>query len=425
MTNEQRQVPDRSDGDASVERARMSPKARRLAREHGIEPSQVQGSGADGVILADDVFRALADAARAHADAERARSARLTEEAVRLEQQRRVADENARVERERLAAAATAEVARLEQERAVRDAESADRERTLSAEKESARLARERAEADGARLESARATLETERTKLAVERAAIEAERVRVETERASLENQRSRLETDKAEIDARRESLDDTRADTRHGVVAQVAVRRDVDVSAVIAACEGWNGRLADGRSVQLSHLDIIVAAVARALRQHPRLNAYSDGAAVVQNEAINIALAVAVGDDVLAPVIRAADRVSLGELAQRRRDLVARAESRQLHASDAADATFTISAFGLPSVDAFTARVVAPQACHLAVGSITDRVIAVDGLIGVRPTVSLTLSCDGRVVHAPRAAAFLNDVASAIGEPRNIWDL
>jgi len=78
-----------------------------------------------------------------------------------------------------------------------------------------------------------------------------------------------------------------------------------------------------------------------------------------------------------------------------------------------------FTISNLGMFNVDAFTAIIVPPQAGILAVGAIADRVVAVGGVIGVRPTMTLTLSSDHRVVDGARAAAFLNDVVLGLSEP------
>jgi pyruvate dehydrogenase E2 component (dihydrolipoamide acetyltransferase) len=88
-------------------------------------------------------------------------------------------------------------------------------------------------------------------------------------------------------------------------------------------------------------------------------------------------------------------------------------------LRPPDIAGATFTISNLGMYRVDAFTAIINPPQAAILAVGSIADRVVPVDGRPGIRPMMTVTLSCDHRVVDGARAAAFLNDLADAIREP------
>jgi pyruvate dehydrogenase E2 component (dihydrolipoamide acetyltransferase) len=94
-------------------------------------------------------------------------------------------------------------------------------------------------------------------------------------------------------------------------------------------------------------------------------------------------------------------------------------RARAGKLRPTDIADATFTISNLGMYQVDEFTAIIVQPQAAILAVGSIVDRVVAVDGKPTVRPMMTLTLSCDHRAADGARAAAFLNDLAQAVYEP------
>src|SRR5207302_608224 len=100
---------------------------------------------------------------------------------------------------------------------------------------------------------------------------------------------------------------------------------------------------------------------------------------------------------------------------------DLTERARTSRLQPADVTGATFTITNLGMYHVDAFTAIIVPPQAGILAVGAIADRVVPVNDErgIGVRPMMTLTLSCDHRVVDGARGAAFLHDVAEAIREP------
>jgi len=176
----------------------------------------------------------------------------------------------------------------------------------------------------------------------------------------------------------------------------------REVDATALVAARE---------RSPGVSHTDLLVALVARALKKHPRMNG---GAAPV-----NVAIAIAVDDAVVTGVIHRADAASLADIAARRQELTGRARAGRLQPADIAGATFTISNLGMYQVDAFTAIIVPPQAGILAVGAIADRVVAVDGAPAVRPMVTLTLSCDHRVVDGARGAAFLNDIVDATREP------
>src|SRR6185503_6076591 len=117
-----------------------------------------------------------------------------------------------------------------------------------------------------------------------------------------------------------------------------------------------------------------------------------------------------------VVTGVIHRADTLPLGEIAVQRRDLAERARAGKLQPADITGATFTISNLGMVKVDAFTAIIVPPQAAILAVGAIADRVVVVDGQMAIRPMMTLTLSCDHRVVDGMRAALFMTLVVEAI---------
>jgi pyruvate dehydrogenase E2 component (dihydrolipoamide acetyltransferase) len=162
----------------------------------------------------------------------------------------------------------------------------------------------------------------------------------------------------------------------------------------------------------------DLIVRAVARTLARHPRLNASWAGGNIVVHPEINVALAVAVENAVVTGVIPQTDRTPVGEIALRRRDLLQRATVGRLRPEDVAGATFTVSNLGMYEVDAFTAIIVPPQAAILAVGAVVDRVVAIDGAPAVRPMLTLTLSCDHRIVDGARAAEFLRDLVVALRE-------
>jgi pyruvate dehydrogenase E2 component (dihydrolipoamide acetyltransferase) len=163
----------------------------------------------------------------------------------------------------------------------------------------------------------------------------------------------------------------------------------------------------------------DLLVLLTAAALRDHPRLNATWEADGLHEQPNINLGLATAVDDGLLVPVIFGADKLGLGEIAQRRQDLVARAGQRRLRPEDLAGGTFTISNLGMYGVDAFNPIVNTPQAAILAVGRIAERVVPVDGQPAVRPMLILTLACDHRVVDGARGARFLSDLATLIEEP------
>jgi pyruvate dehydrogenase E2 component (dihydrolipoamide acetyltransferase) len=195
--------------------------------------------------------------------------------------------------------------------------------------------------------------------------------------------------------------------------------VTRDVEAGPLGAERDRWLQQIERSHAVKVTHTDLLVAAVARVLRRHPRVNASWTGDAVVFNQDVNIALAIAVDEAVVTAVVRNADTKSIGAIASARRELVERARTGRLQPADVSGATFTISNLGMFGVDAFTAVIVPPQAAILAVGAIADRVVPDKGQVIVRPMMTLTLGCDHRVMDGARAAAFLRDLAVAVSEP------
>jgi pyruvate dehydrogenase E2 component (dihydrolipoamide acetyltransferase) len=182
----------------------------------------------------------------------------------------------------------------------------------------------------------------------------------------------------------------------------------REIDASGLIAAREKH------GKAI--THTDLLVAIIARELAKHPKMNASWTGSAIQLNPTINVSIAIAVKDGVVGAVIPNADKATLAAISTKRQDLAERARAGRLHPPDVTGGTFTISNLGMFGVDAFSAIITPPQAAVLAVGRIADRVIAVNGLIGIRPVMTMTLSSDHRVVDGAQAAAFLKDVAEAL---------
>jgi pyruvate dehydrogenase E2 component (dihydrolipoamide acetyltransferase) len=192
--------------------------------------------------------------------------------------------------------------------------------------------------------------------------------------------------------------------------------VTREVDAGALKAARDEMLPAVEKSHAVKITFTDLIVRAAAGTLKRHPRLNASWTSDSIVAHSEINIALAMAVENAVVTAVIPHADAMSVAEIAVRRRDLMQRATVGRLRPEDVGGGTFTISNLGMYDVDAFTAIIVPPQAAILAVGAVADRVVAVDGDAVVRPMMTVTLSCDHRVVDGARAAEFLRDLVSAL---------
>jgi pyruvate dehydrogenase E2 component (dihydrolipoamide acetyltransferase) len=193
----------------------------------------------------------------------------------------------------------------------------------------------------------------------------------------------------------------------------------RDIDAGALNEAREKLGPAIEHERGVKLTHTDLLVALVARALAKHPKMNASWVGQGIRLNPGINISVAMAVKDGVVGAVIPKADTTSLAEIAVQRRDLTERARSGKLKPADLADGTFTITNLGMYGIDAFSAIIATPQAAILAIGRIADRVVPVNGQPGIRPMLTMTLSSDHRVVDGAQAALFMADLAEALRNP------
>jgi pyruvate dehydrogenase E2 component (dihydrolipoamide acetyltransferase) len=198
--------------------------------------------------------------------------------------------------------------------------------------------------------------------------------------------------------------------------------VSRDIDATALNKYRNRVVSEIENSHEIRVTHTDLLVALVARALLKHPRLNASWSSEGIHLHEYVNMGVAIAVNDGVVAAVIHNAHAASLADIAMQRRDVAERARAGKLRPADISSATFTISNLGMYKVDQFSAIITPPQAAILAVGRIADRVVAVEGKPAVRPVMTLTVSCDHRVADGARAALFLDDLAEAMREPAKV---
>jgi pyruvate dehydrogenase E2 component (dihydrolipoamide acetyltransferase) len=196
----------------------------------------------------------------------------------------------------------------------------------------------------------------------------------------------------------------------------------REVDCSELVAAQKKWNAEAEKTQSAAPTITDLLIRIVARVLAKHPKMNASWTGEGIRSNADINIGVAMAVKDGVVGAVIHKANGAKLAEISAQRRELTERARAGRLRPADITGGTFTLSNLGMYKVDAFSAIITPPQAGILAVGSISERVVPVDGKPGIRPMMTMTLSSDHRVVDGARAAEFLSDLANAIREPEKM---
>jgi pyruvate dehydrogenase E2 component (dihydrolipoamide acetyltransferase) len=192
--------------------------------------------------------------------------------------------------------------------------------------------------------------------------------------------------------------------------------VSADVDVSQIVATRREARDKGDGAPSVN----DFVVKAAAATLREFPRFNAsYVDGKVETYSR-VNVGIAVATDDALLVPVVRDADRKSLVELAEETRTLADGARRRALRPEDFHDGTFTVSNLGMFGVRAFTAIVDPPQVAILAVGGARrEPVEAGPDRIAFRDVLTVTLSCDHRVVYGADGARFLSRLRELLERP------
>jgi len=170
---------------------------------------------------------------------------------------------------------------------------------------------------------------------------------------------------------------------------------------------------------NVKISFNDILVKAVAMAIRKHPDINSSWLGTHIKFHQDINIGVAVAVDNGLVVPVIRNADSKSFSDISSETTMFVSKAKENKLQPADWESNTFTISNLGMFGIDDFTAIINPNDACILAVGAIKERAIVKDGIVVPGNIMRLTLSCDHRVVDGVVGSKFLNTLKDMLESP------
>lgn len=172
----------------------------------------------------------------------------------------------------------------------------------------------------------------------------------------------------------------------------------------------------------VKISFNDIVIKAVAAALRQHPDVNVSWLGDKMRKNHHIHIGVAVAVKDGLVVPVVRFADNKSLSHIAAEVKELAQKAHDKKLQPSEWEGSTFTISNLGMFGIEEFTAIINPPDACILAVGGIKETAVVKNGQLVPGNVMKVTLSCDHRAVDGAVGSAFLKTLKGLLEDPVRI---
>ena len=188
-----------------------------------------------------------------------------------------------------------------------------------------------------------------------------------------------------------------------------------DIDMKAAFAARKAMN----EANDVRISFNDIVVKACAIALTRHPAINSSWLDDIIMQHGDVNVAVAVAIDEGLMTPVINHADKKGLAEISAETKQLASLAKDRKLQPDQMEGSTFTISNLGMFGIEEFTAIINPPNACILAVGAIRDIPVIENEAIVPGKRMKVTLSSDHRVVDGAKAAQFLNTVRSLIENP------
>jgi len=175
-------------------------------------------------------------------------------------------------------------------------------------------------------------------------------------------------------------------------------------------------------GDDYKVSFNDIVIKAVALALAEHPEVNAHWLNDKIRHFNRIHVAMAVAVEDGLITPVLFDADRMTLWEISAKARDLAGRARERKLMPEEYTGSTFSVSNLGMFGIDQFTAIINPPEAGILAIGGAEQKPVVTDGQLEVRQRMRVTMSCDHRVIDGATGAKFLQTVKQYIENPLSL---
>jgi len=188
-----------------------------------------------------------------------------------------------------------------------------------------------------------------------------------------------------------------------------------DIDMEPAMAARASLN----EVSDVKISFNDIVVKACAHALRRNPDINTSWLDDVIRRHGDVNIAVAVAIDEGLMTPVLRHCDKKNLRQISAETRELAELARNRKLQPEQMEGSTFTISNLGMFGIEEFTAIINPPNACILAVGAIRDVPVVKNGEVVPGKRMKVTLSSDHRVVDGAKAAKFLNTLRQMLENP------
>ncbi len=194
----------------------------------------------------------------------------------------------------------------------------------------------------------------------------------------------------------------------------------RKLDAAPLLAFRGRLNELLGDRGKVSVN--DLVIKAVALALRRVPECNASWAGEAIRRYHRVHIGVAVAIEDGLVTPVIRDADQKGIGAIAAEVKDLADRAKRRQLKAHEISGSTFSVSNLGMFGIERFTAIINPPEGGILAIGTTVDEPVVVKDQVVPGKRLTVTMSCDHRVIDGALGARWLQAFAELFEKPESL---
>jgi pyruvate dehydrogenase E2 component (dihydrolipoamide acetyltransferase) len=194
----------------------------------------------------------------------------------------------------------------------------------------------------------------------------------------------------------------------------------RQIDAAPLLAFRARLNDLLGDKGKVSVN--DLVIKAVALALRRVPACNASWEGDALRRHHRVHIGVAVAIPDGLVTPVIRDADQKGLGSIAAEVRDLAERARTRQLKGHEITGSTFSVSNLGMYGIERFTAIINPPEAGILAIGGVIDTPVVQGNQLVAGKRMTVTMTCDHRVIDGALGAQWLGAFVELIEHPESL---
>lgn len=202
----------------------------------------------------------------------------------------------------------------------------------------------------------------------------------------------------------------------------AQTYVSITVDAAQIVAFRQAQLLDIEENSKVRLTITDIIMKITGAALRAHPVINTRWTDEGILYHEDVHLGMAMALNEGLIVPVIRDINQKSLSDIAKERTELIEKGRNNRILPDDITGSTFTVSSLGMYGIEHFTAIINVPESAVLAVGTILDKPVVVDGQIMVRPMMNISLSYDHRIIDGAEAAKFMQTLQSFIENPVTI---